>query len=210
MNIEDIKYGESYHVTGHIGYKNDDVVGVTFFNKFGVQTSIEFEHKYACGLISMIPEQPKHDPCRRYKKGDIVRLREYNGRKPYDFWHKQTIERFGAKLDTVLEDELDSGNVDIFQDAPIDEQTVRVHASHLELVTPVEELEPYYVGDCQDDPDCPFFFIQNNANEISDGLLEEVARYVYGTDYTADKETVRKRAEAERDRLNAEYRKEHP
>lgn len=142
---------------------------------------------------------PKHDPCRLFKKGDIVRLREYNGRKPYDYWHKQTIEHFGAKLDTVLEDELDSGNVDIFQDAPIDELTVRVHSCHLELVTPVEELEPYRVV-WPENYQC-VRIMKGKRIHSSIPFREEECVYLTLEEALAA-------AEAERDRLNEEYRKE--
>lgn len=138
---------------------------------------------------------PKYDPCRKFRKGDLVRLKAYNGRKPYDFWHKQTIEHFGAKLDTVLADELDSGNVDIFQDAPIDELTVRVHASHLELVTPVEELETYYIEESTGkitllNKHDPIFHKSWQYSAVSAGIIALAE------------------AEAERDRLNKEHRKE--
>ena len=134
---------------------------------------------------------PKYDPCRKFRKGDIVRLRAYNGRKPYDYWHKQVIKNYGENLDTVLENELDSGNVDIFQDAPIDELTVRVHSCHLELVTPGEELEPYSVGESTD-----YFSVDaKDGNEISCSWKDAHPNAKAG-------------AEAERDRLNAEYRKE--
>lgn len=144
---------------------------------------------------------PKYDPCRKFRKGDLVRLKAYNGRKPYDFWHKQTIEHFGAKLDTVLADELDSGNVDIFQDAPIDELTVRVHSCHLELVTPVEELEPYTVGKSElitDDCECDTWAVFDKAGYVVAQYVEEA--YKPGE--------AKARAEQERDRRNAEYRKD--
>lgn len=148
-------------------------------------------------VTTEIPEvYPKYDPCRKFKKGDIVRLKAYNGRKPYDFWHKQTIEHFGAKPDTVLADELESGNVDIFQDAPIDELTVRVHASYLELVTPVEELEPYYVEDVG------HAWVVRKP-EPSD---------MYSTQAWFSKKRhphAKEAAEAECARLNAEWRKEN-
>ena len=152
-----------------------------------------------CDFEALSPENgikntetaPKYDPSRKFRTGDLVRLKAYNGRKPYDFWHKQTIEHFGAKLDTVLADELDSGNVDIFQDAPIDELTVRVHASHLELVTPVEEMEPYSVSE---NLHGWVVFKDTPGNVIAN--------------FNNTHPHAKAAAEAERDRLNAEYRKE--
>lgn len=144
---------------------------------------------------------PKYDPCRKFRKGDLVRLKAYNGRKPYDFWHKQTIEHFGAKLDTVLADELDSGNVDIFQDAPIDELTVRVHASHLELVTPVEELEISRVFN--DKKMGAWVVTKDNFTHSYFPYRCEVSDNIANS-----KEEAKAAAEAECARLNAEYRKE--
>lgn len=189
MNIEDIKVGETYNIRMKVTNKEKDMVEVKnpMVSVYGCDYMI-ISHKY----IHAIHEQPKYAPCRKFKKGDIVRLKAYNGRKPYDFWHKQTIEHFGAKLDTVLEDELESGNVDIFQDAPIDELTVRVHASHLELVTPVEELERYYI-----ELDSTGFAIIDRQN------VGYVAHFK-----AVQHPNAKAAAEAERDRLNAEYRKE--
>lgn len=141
-------------------------------------------------------ENQKYNPCRKFRKGDMVRMVEWKGRKPYDFWHKQTIEHFGAKLDTVLENELDSGNVDIFQDAPIDELTVRVHASHLELVIPVEVLNPFKVECDYDDKEYSITY----RNKF-------VSVYPYDADSWYTEEQAKAAAEAECDRLNAEYRK---
>lgn len=143
---------------------------------------------------------PKYDPYRKFRKGDIVRLREYNGRKPYDFWNKQTIKHFGAKLDTVYDDEKeDSGHVDIFQDAPIDELMVRVHASCLELVTPVEELEPYRVV-WPENYQC-VRIMKGKRIHSSIPFREEECVYLTLEEALAA-------AEAECARLNEEYRKE--
>lgn len=141
MDIEDIKIGTELIAKSKIVEVDGDNVIIQF--------TAPLKFRFSTEMFNLLDAQPcpKHDPCRRFKKGDIVRLREYNGRKPYDYWHKQVIKNFGAKLDTVLEDEHDSGNVDIFQDAPIDELTVRVNSCHLKLVTPVEELEPYKCGE---------------------------------------------------------------
>lgn len=65
---------------------------------------------------------------------------------------------------------------------------------------------PYEVIEGADDPDCMFFYIVNNNVETYIGLPEEVARFVYGTGYTPDKETARKRATVYCRLLNALYR----
>jgi hypothetical protein len=195
MKLKDIKVGETYNVRVTVKYIDGyDVVAATIRQdeKEGYRTRFHFEDIPAFSPIS--PETaPKYNPCRMFRKGDIVRLREYNGRKPYDYWHKQTIKHFGAKLDTVLEDELDSGNVDIFQDAPIDELTVRVNSCHLELVTPVEELEPYNVHETE------YLFRVMQVVEGGEQIVCEYRKSSHPNPKAA--------AEAERDRLNTEHRK---
>lgn len=147
---------------------------------------------FSPAILSLPPSPPKHDPCRKFRKGDIVRLREYNGRKPYDYLHKQVIKNFGAKLDTVLEDELDSGNVYIFQNAPIDELTVWVNSCHLELVTPVEERDKYIVRETN------LCFSVCKRNEFLDSSA------CFNKKHPLAREHAEKYCAA----LNAEYRKE--
>lgn len=177
---------------------DDAIVGIHIpERRVGILRPISHENG-----IKNTENAPKYDPNRLFRKGDIVRLREYNGRKPYDFWHKQVIKNYGAELDTVLEDELDSGNVDIFQDAPIDELTVRVHSCHLELVTPVEELEPYSVK-LSESGECGCFEVMRGNKCVS--------IYPYGTHetrYYKKASEAKEAAEAECKRLNDEYRKE--
>ena len=200
MNIEDIKVGETYKLELLCIYNKEKVV--VFETPTGDHMPLrnsDHECVSPANGIKNTENAPKYDQNRMFRKGDIVRLREYNGRKPYDFWHKQVIKNYGAKLDTVLEDELDSGNVDIFQDAPIDELTVRVHSCHLELVTPVEELEPYRIGKSD---------YNGFVNIEKKGKI--IAMIPYGKELHEHKteEQALAAAEAERDRLNAEHRKE--
>ena len=199
MNIEDIKVGETYNVRVKVD-RVDTAFNAVFFTIEGGDTVYAFgvQDRKIHDLISPVIKvegvcpPPKYDPCRKFRKGDIVRLREYNGRKPYDYWHKQVIKNFGAKLDTVLEDEKDSGNVDIFQDAPIDELTVRVNSCHLELVTPVEELEPYEVTESSD-----YYGVDKDDLEVEAAIF-----------WKKSHPNAKAAAEAECARLNEEYRKE--
>lgn len=136
-------------------------------------------------------EKPKYDPCRLFKNGDEVCLREHNGRNPYDFLNKCTIERYGLSLFRVLNDELESGDVDIKCEFG-GEQVMRIHCSHIELVTPVEELEPYFVA-----YDDKFYHVHKKG--------EDAALAVY---YETKHPHAKEAAEAECARLNAKYRKE--
>lgn len=190
---EDIKIGEYYIVLGRVGYKNENEVSVTFSNKFGVQTSIEFEHKRACEVLFPIPEQPKYDPCRKFRKGDIVKPRKLFGR-----YYSKATARIIGKVCTVLHDEIEHYSVNIRWN----EGEYNIDPAYLELVTPVEELEPYSVVQRQeiDEPDnyLPYYAV------VSSGC--EVARF-YVEQYLAGQ--AKEAAEAECARLNAEYRKEN-
>lgn len=140
----------------------------------------------ADGTLSLPAENhPKHDPCRLFKKGDRVRLVERYGRKPDD----------GAPINVICdveEDEYEDGTVTITYCYDHKAELFRVTALYLELVTPVEELEPYYVRE-----------FRETVQILRRDCGIEVASY--------DKEEhphAKEAAEAERDRLNAEYRKE--
>lgn len=200
MNIEDIKIGETYNVRMKVTYKEKDQVRVEnpMLSVYGCEYMI-ISHKY----IHAIHEQPKHDPCREFRKGDKVRMVLRYGRYPHCYRMHELIVPSDS-IGTVVRCE-SNGQVELKYEHgynPI------VHFSFLELVTPVEELEPFYIIDDDADAEHPFFVIQNRKSTLSSGLDEEVMRFLYGQNYTADKDTVRKRAEAERDRLNEEWRKE--
>lgn len=132
---------------------------------------------------------PKYDPCRRLKCGDIVELVEWNGRFPIP---KSYFKEIGIKKFRVVAEECRGiVTIDILgtpHPLPI---------CFIKLNTPVEEIEPYIVYEnlhvCavmhRDEKDGKFiavFFISHYGKTIA-----------------------RERAEAERDRLNAEWRKEH-
>lgn len=208
ISPEDIKVGETYNVRVKVKEVRNNFFFTVAVDRYGNELNEAGATFIPCELLAFSPlppselptlvgPAPKHDPRRLFRKGDIVRLREYNGRPPYDYWHKQVIKNFGAKLDTVLEDEKDSGNVDIFQDAPIDELTVRVNSCHLELVTPAEEMEPYYAKESHYKDEWQVW--RRDAHNI-DTLMST---------YACSHPHAKDSAEAERDRLNAEHRKEH-
>ena len=82
---------------------------------------------------------PKYDPCRLFKKGDLVRVVECKGRiKPY-------LKNVLGKVYTLDASEADNQIVYIKAD-DID----LIDVCHLELVSPVEELEPYEVPESTD------------------------------------------------------------
>lgn len=203
MNIEEIKVGERYNVCGYIGYKNEDEISITFECKPGVYCSIPFAKSHASMYFSLPPTPPKYDPCRKFKKGDKVKLIEWNGRTPYDTHHE--LKPPPGEVHIVIEDEYDRNEVYIGMSAADEHQSV-VHACHLELVTPVEELEPYKVEKrlsryavYYHDPD----------EDGMTGRVYEQAAFYFGHPNQYTKDEALAAAEAERDRLNEEYRNKH-
>lgn len=83
-------------------------------------------------LPSGTVEQPKHDPTRLFKKGDKVRVVEWNGRKNIraGMIGKVVSDEFNCKVELAI-DGWPNG--------------VYYQACFLELVTSVEELEPYSI-----------------------------------------------------------------
>ena len=135
-------------------------------------------------------EPPKYDPCRLFKKGDKVRVVDWNGR---------TLDRKG-KIGEVTEDEL-GGRVTF----SVGSHTFKTcyPVCFLELVTPVEELEPYSVEESGGGATLNCFIVKRGEKHVSYYLYKGGNANHY---YTY--EQAKARAEAERDRLNAEYRKE--
>ncbi|MBR5887978.1 MAG: hypothetical protein IKZ07_07210 [Akkermansia sp.] len=125
---------------------------------------------------------PKYDPTRLFKKGDKVRVVEWNGRKVHDpingaVWTVNRNERDGGIAhESIL--------VSLFYEDDKEGHIIDIPPCFLELVTPVEELEPYSID-------------KANTNVL----------FKYGLKFA----TFEDDDEAQElcDRLNAEYRKEH-
>lgn len=227
MNLKDIKIGKWYNVpfkvveikSGDIHMENGGIKAVCQPSELSEITSVErterlwngmcdvlFDdngQKYAEDLSkamrnhikSMNPDTengtkntenaPKYDPNRIFRKGDKVSPCAWQDRVP--------TARMGAcciipKPGTyeVLTDELHE-----MVSLRYGEDTIKMHICFLELVTPVEELEPYIVVDA------------HTHWDVADKNMKTVAMYSKGTHPNA-----KAAAEAERDRLNAEHRKE--
>lgn len=89
--------------------------------------------------LSLPPDKPKHDPCRKFKKGDIVRIVEYKGR-----YFSTLARKYKGTLVTVSHDEEDDEYMRVWR---YDGLEFRVDPAYLELVTPAEKVEPYSVID---------------------------------------------------------------
>lgn len=152
----------------------------------------------SAGAETEVPTpKPKYNPCRPYKKGDVARVVERFGRKD--------IVLTLGELVTVAEDESRTTFVKVKDKNGKD---CWIAWCNLELITPVEKLEPYYVAETDvefqvrmkyEDKDCLIscFRFKN--------IVEGYKQYY---NMLPDMKQARERAEAERDRLNAEYRKE--
>jgi hypothetical protein len=124
---------------------------------------------------------PKYDPCRLFKKGDRVRVVEYKGRiKPY-------LKDVLGKVYT-----LDAGENDIHIAYIKADGIDLLDVCHLELVSPVEELDPYEVTESPD-----YFAVAHRCTG------DEPA--TFWKEYHPNPAAA---AEAECKRLNDEHRKE--
>ena len=124
--------------------------------------------------------KPKYDPCRKLRKGDIVEPCQVKGR-----WHSVVWEGRSGIHFTVTEDEDEDGIVSIKD--PDCKLPYNAAAVFFNLVTPVEEVEPYTVVE-------------------SYGRTDIMKDDCVITTYTDSHPHAKKSAEDECDRLNAEYR----
>lgn len=139
----------------------------------------------------------KCDPNRLFRKGDKVRIVKHNGRK---FGAAPPTFQLG-KVYSVDEDE-DTKHCYVML------QSCDIYYAHpvafLELVIPVEELEPFYLDEITDEDEDgePYqcFMIKTLKGE-------DRVRTYYSNKFETIEQT-KAAAEAECARLNAEYRKE--
>lgn len=128
---------------------------------------------------------PKYDPRRKFRKGDKVCFKEHLGRKSLAHCDKIITLEADEKYGSCFWKEMAPDGDIIDRNA---------YFCFLELVTPVEEIEPYSVHET----DYLYRVIQR-----VDGGEQVVCEYRKNTHPNAQAA-----AEAERDRLNEEYRKE--
>lgn len=132
---------------------------------------------------TLVGSSPKYNPCRKFRKGDRVELKEeINGRRLSDFVTGLSL----GKIYTVKADE---DNCTVLIDS--DNGLCRYSFIHLQLVTPVEELEPYCIADHIHGW---IVYKDNPGNVVAN--------------FNKNHPHAKEAAEAERDRLNAEHRKE--
>lgn len=207
INIEDIKVGETYNVRMFVSHYSKGIIScctvIGYDEVDGIQCGEEYDICHdeiaAFSPVTSAPKYsepaPKYDPNRLFKKGDKVRVVERDGRDYIDYDPYTNIQK--SEIYTVLENEnevIDGGCVDIIIGKGNIEQEIPFY--FLELVTPVEELEPYYVRIGGFNDEWHLWRI-DNPNERT--LIAS---------FNKSHPHAKAAAEAECKRLNDEYRKE--
>lgn len=186
MNPEEIKVGETYKIELLCILNRENVI--VFETPTGDHIplrSSDVECVSPANGIKHTEPAPKYDPCRKFREGDIVEPCSVKGRWQSPAWAGRSGIRF-----TVVEDEIEEGIISVKDpDACTYSYT---DAVYFQLVTPVEELEPYSVHE------------YDSVYEVQRGTL--TFSVFYKTKYGAN--AAKEAAEAECARLNAEYRKE--
>lgn len=192
MDTEEIKKGDKVNLT----------LLVTDIVDFGGEKSITAE--LPTGRIFMIWQSdfealspangtkntepaPKYEPCRKFRKRDIVE--PCKGREVYACeWEDCVFHKLEGTYEVQADEK--EGHVSVIEKETGIECYVSAFA--LELVTPVEELERYYI-----EHDSTGYAILDRQNVGYVAHFKEVQH-----------PHAKEAAEAERDRLNAEHRKE--
>lgn len=181
MSTKDVKVGEEYNVRVKVEHIDEDGWIKVRTNEKSISFILSPRE------AEFISPLPKYDPCREFQAGDKVRMRKRDGRLPYCMsMHEHIVP--SDTICTVVRCELNGFIAVEYNNGynPV------VHFSFLELVTPVEELEPYSVTASTDD-----WCVQAKQ---SSAIISRYSKRLHPHALEA--------AEAERDRLNAEYRKE--
>ena len=172
-----------YGIVGHVGIENVKFWGI----RSNGDKSCALVSKEDVGAAWAVPSNPPYDPCRTFRVGDIVCHVERAGRTYFD------APPLGEKC-RVIEPENKAGIVCVEYKVNDERYTHEIPFYHLELVTPVEVLEPYYVKD-----DGTHYVVGKRPEEPEIVYLAEYSKTLHPH--------AKEAAEAERDRLNAEHRK---
>lgn len=188
--IQNLKPGDKLLVEAYFVQEGCSYIKCALSPTYAFDTTTFGIHPYALSIPSEIVNRQsstvnKHDPTRLFREGDIVRPVEKEGRTYFD------APPLGEKC-LVIEGESETGIVCVEYRYAEDEKPAihEIPFHFLELVTPVEELEPYKLIDSP-----------NTYNIVRD-------RAMVMTIHKKSHPNAKAAAEAERDRLNAEWRKE--
>ena len=185
--IKNLKKGDPLIIRGTFDEVDDDgdicIKSTVTYRGHPYHDSLKCAHP---SCVSLSPEKPKYDPCRLFKKGDKVRVVEWNGRKNIrDGMIGEVVsDEFNCKVELAI----DGWPNDVYY-----------QACFLELVTPVEEREPYSAK-----PGYKSWHVERDGKIYSQYPYNETVSF----SVWRNEEEAKAAAEAERDRLNAEWRKE--
>lgn len=211
MDFECITKGGIYDLRIVVEAKRDNALLVCTLSDDEMQDKPRYvlHRRDACDLRPIPPKngtkntepEPKYDPCRKFRKGDRVELKEeIDGRKLSDFVSGLTL----GKVYTVEEDEKDC-TVVLSCDCGLGKYSF----VHLRLVTPVEELERYVLLHNEFSMNYEVCWKDDDEQDGQTGRTRCRAQYWYHLPpQTYSQKEAKAAAEAECARLNAEYRKE--
>ena len=176
LNLEDIKVGEKYKLELLCIHNKEKVI--VFETPTGDHIPLRNSD-----LECICPQTtPKYDPTRLLKKGDRVQVKRRNGR-----CNGKAGEYLREAFCEVAEDEEPNELVRVYHNS----SEYKLDPAYLELITPVEEQEPYSVSEAT---------VQYLVKEDNKKVVAQFCKLYHPHAKAA--------AEAERDRLNAEWRKE--
>lgn len=141
MEQEEIKVGEKYNFTLIATGKAEYGLPATFETPTGRQVIIrpdDFEAVSPANGIKNTEPEPKYDPRRKFRKGDIVEPCEVKGRWFGTAWKNRSGIQF-----TVTKDEDEEGVM--WVEDPDSLHPKDVEAVFFQLATPVEELEQHSI-----------------------------------------------------------------
>lgn len=184
MNIEEIKVGEMYNVRVRVIEKKETVFRAKTLSPNGELIDSGLFVNSEAAAFSPATNEPKYDPCRKFRKGDNVRIVQYKGRDYDDF----AKEERGKTLE-VQSDEEEHCNIMVRNS---DGEDFAVDPAYLKLLTPVEELKQHHVE------------THGKSVYVKDKEGEVLACY-----HKFFHPYAREAAEAECDRLNKEHGKKH-
>ncbi len=187
MAFDKIKKDDTVLIKGVVASKTEDFLYVNFLGRRNERV-LEYFHRECVEHLECEPT-PKHDPCRKFRKGDIVEPCAVNGRWCSHVWEDRSSRHYEV---AEAEDPLTAQMEVKDPDSPY---TFLVHAAFFKLITP---MEGYFRVD--GDEDEQEFYVKKGAFFV--------ASYGYGPDDFYKKEEAKAAAQAECDRLNELYRKE--
>ena len=178
MKTEDIKIGEKYKLELFCIHNAGNVI------MFETPTGDHLPFRES-DLECVSPAAPKYSPYRPFHKGDIVEPCLVNGRSFSPEWE----HRSGIRYEVVKDEDPLTAYMEI--KAPDSPQPFFAHAAFIKLVTPVEELGPYSIAD-----------------NLHGWIVYKDLPGTVVANFNHYHPNAKAAAEAERDRLNAAYRKE--